>query len=230
MTVVSPADNRAHFGPHFMAIALLISCTAERPSAPPCTALGRDLDALAAGYDADLAHRVDDRIAAAPACTDAAAAIRGTSVVHQLARARLADDRPEAAIAELTALLHPAIALRRAELFDRLGRPRDALGALAPALVVDTHAAAQHRLLAVSIAAKAGAHADVARHVAAAPLTERPALAHRAVADSTEPSLAMLAAHAVPELAASAGDRLEELHGPAAARFARERCVELEPD
>jgi hypothetical protein len=168
-------------------------------------------------------------LAAARGCPDLDGATRGPGIGRQLARARLRDDRPEAALAELTALLHPAIAIRRAELLDRLGRPGDALGAIAPAVLVDPDAQLAQMLYAISHAVRSGAADSAARRIATAPLPDRPRLAHRAAADCPEPGLSALAARG-PELATAVADRIEHDHGPAAARAAREQAALLEPD
>jgi hypothetical protein len=233
MSVVSHEDIRAQVVPQFSrvaAVALLvgIGCRGEPSPPSPCPALTRELDAPAAG-PRELAHQVDDALAAAHDCPDLDGAARGPGIGRELARARLLDAHPEAALAQLTSLLHPAIAIRRAELFDRLGRPGDALGAIAPAYFVDADAQLAQMLYAISHAVRSGSATDAARRIAAAPLPDRPRLAHRAVADCPEAGLSTLAPLG-PELATAVADRLEQDHGPAAARAAREQAVALSPD
>lgn len=166
---------------------------------------------------------VDETLATAR-CTELGDAIVGRAAVHQLARARLADERPEDALAQLTTLSEPAIRYRRAELLDRIGRTSEALRELA-SVRLDEDAAALQRLLAVSVAAHAGNPDEVAHAVAAAPLVERPRLASRAVADAPERTLPALAQASALELATAATDRLEEARGPALVLAARERIA-----
>lgn len=233
MSVVSIADIRAQFVPRFIvigavAIASVSGCREPGPPPSPCPALTRDLDA-ASGDPRELAHRVDEAIRTATSCSDLDAAARGPGIGRQLARARLADANPAVAVTELTSLLHPAIAIRRAELLDRAGRPGDALAAIAPAVFVDADAHQAQMLYAISQAVRTGAVAQAARWIARAPLPDRPRLAHRAAADCPEAGLSALAPLG-PELAAAVGDRIEREKGPAAARAAREVAVSLEPD
>jgi cytochrome c-type biogenesis protein CcmH/NrfG len=193
-----------------------------------CEGVTRVLDRLAAARVTGrlLAGLVDEAIATAN-CADVRAAIKGSAAAHQLARARLDDARPEAALAQLTAN-EPAIRLRRAELLDRLGRSAEAAAAL-DGLAFDEQALTLQRMLRVSIAAKAAKHDEVARLIAAAPLVEQPRLAHRAVEDASIDSLAQLAAAGTIEVALAAADRLEQTQGPAAVLGARERIAKLEP-
>lgn len=233
MSVVGTANNRAQFVPRFtrlgvVALVCWIGCGNHASPPSPCPILTRDLDA-ATGGPRELAHRVDGLLAGASACTDLDGATRGPGIARELARARLLDARPEVALAELSSRLHPAIAIRRAELLDRLGRPGDALGAIAPALPLDADAQLAQMLYAISHAVHTGAVADVARRISDAPLPERPRLAHRAVADCPDTGLSALAPLG-PELATAVADRLEHDHGPAAARLAREHAAALEPD
>lgn len=193
-----------------------------------CAGLTRVLDQIAAARVSGrlLAGFVDDAIAHAQ-CDDLAGAVKGAAAAHQLARARLADGHPEAALAELTARSEPAIRLRRAELLDRIGRSEDALHELA-GLALDDEAATLRRLLEISVLARAGKHEEVARAIAAAPLPEQPRLAFRAAADAPEDALGRLAQAGTLDLATAAADRLEQLHGPAAALAARERIASLD--
>ena len=193
-----------------------------------CDGVSRALDRLAAAQLSGrlLGGLVDDALAHAR-CDDLEGAITGSSPAHQLARARLADATPDTALAALTARRDPAVRLRRAELLDRLGRSADALHELA-GLPLDPEAATLSRMLEISVAARAGKPADVARLIAAAPLPEQPRLAFRAAADASEQTLAPLALAGTLDLATAAADRLEQLHGPAAALAARERIATLD--
>jgi hypothetical protein len=192
-----------------------------------CDGVTRALDRLAAARVSGrlLIGVVDDAISAAK-CADVRTAVKGTAAAHQLARARLDEARPEAALAELAGS-DPAIRLRRAELLDRIGRSADALQAL-EGIDLDEPAAILQRLLRVSLAAHARKHDEVGRLIAAAPLAEQPRLAHRAVEDAPVDSLATLATAGSIELALAAADRLEQAQGPAAVLAARERIAELD--
>jgi len=197
--------------------------------ATSCDGLARALDALATSdfTGRTLLGLVDDTLGAARAHCPAPR-VTGTRVVHQLARARLADDRPASALAELTgdgATLH----LRRAELLDRLGRVHDALGELAAAAPLDAEALALQRLLAVSEAARAGRARDAAHAIASAPLTEHPALAYRASVDARDLD-ALAGAAEEPELATAIADRIERERGSAAALAARQKAAALGPE
>jgi cytochrome c-type biogenesis protein CcmH/NrfG len=193
-----------------------------------CDGVTRALDRLARARVSGrlLVGLVDDAIASAK-CADLPAAVNGTAPAHQLARARLDDARPEAALGHLKAA-EPAIRLRRAELLDRIGRSDEALRALV-GIALDDAATTLQRLLRVSVAAKARHHDEVARTIAAAPLAEQPRLAHRAVEDAPVDSLAMLASAGGLEVALAAADRLEQAQGPAAVLAARERIAKLDP-
>src|SRR5689334_13984955 len=104
------------------------ACSPSESPRSPCPALTQQLAALPVDNPRVLLHRVDEVMAAsAGRCTDLASAARGTGLAGQLALARLADDRPTEALRWLAGVGHPAIALRRAELYDRIGRPADAL-------------------------------------------------------------------------------------------------------
>jgi tetratricopeptide (TPR) repeat protein len=210
------------------AVVVGLGCRGQPSPPSPCPDLTRELDAPAAGARA-LAHRVDDAIAAARSCPDLDGAARGPGIGRELARARILDAHPEAALAELTSLLHPAVAIRRAELLDRLGRPGDAVGAIAPALLLDADAQLAQTLYAISNAVRSRSPGEAARRIATAALPDRPRLAHRAAADCPEAGLSELAALG-PELATAVADRIEHDRGPAAARGAREQAVALEPD
>lgn len=231
---MSSAIDRAQFVPR-VGVGLLVlfglsGCPHTRDRSAPCSTETAALDAPAAG-PRELLHQVDESIVQLrKSCTALRAALAGPGIARQLARAKLAEETPEIALAELTAIGDPAIAIRRAELFDRIGRPADARGALAPALLVDEDARAQWRLLSIAIAARAGNVSQMTSVLAASPLPERPRLAHRAVADVAESQLAALAQTSSEELVQEAGDRLEQLHGPAAARPAREQAVALASD
>ncbi len=231
---MSSAVDRAQFVPRLgvgvLVLLGLSGCPHTREKSAPCSTETAPLDVPAAG-PRELLHQVDETVVQLrKSCNALREAVAGPGIARQLARARIEDDRPEIALAELTAIGDPAIALRRAELFDRIGRPADARGALAPALLVDDDARAQWRLLSIAIAARAGNVAAMTSVLADAPLPERPRLAHRAVADVAETQLAALAVTSAEELVQEAGDRLEQLHGPAVALPARERAVELAPD
>lgn len=241
---MSGADNRHHIFPRparglarrlFAAcvaaagVTFGVACGASDPS--PCPALSRALDQLGSASGRPLIGRVDDALAAARAeCAEPMRAARGPGSARQLARARLLDDQPALALAELGTTFEPALALRRAELLERAGRIEDARADLARALALapDLDAVAHLRLLDVAVAAQRNDVAAVTRLINAAPLPDRPRLAHRAAADFVPARLGELSA--LPELAMSAGDRLEELQGPAAALAIRERAAELAPD
>lgn len=148
-----------------------------------------------------------------------------------LARATALDGDPAAALVQLPRAADPTIARRRADLLDRLGRTAEARDeiALALALAPDAALLAQSRLLRASLAARAAATTDLSRVFDAAPITEHPALAHRAASDASLDQLAAIAP-ASPELARAAGTRLEDERGPAAALGAREQLVAKLPD
>ncbi len=230
---MSPADNRGQSSPHLVVVAVyLVAAVACRDDRAPrgCPELSTALASAESASASEIAHRVDAAVAEARSrCPSPVNIGERGGIAHQLARARIADERPDVALGELPSLLHPAIAVRRSELLDRLGRTHDAAAALAPALVTDEQARARHALLAVSAAAKNNDPTSVLRALASAPIVDRPRLAHRAVADASEAFLDALAQDDV-ELATAVADRLEQSKGPAAARAARERAVELEPN
>ncbi len=172
--------------------------------------------------------------AATGTCAQPIDAARGTTAAHQLARARLLDDRPEDALATLGAGgSEPALGFRRAELLDRINRTSDALRELDAAIAraSDDDALQLRRLFQVSIEARAGRSASVATTIAEAPLIHRPALAFRATADVSPTELGALGIAAMePELAIAVGDRLERERGGLAALPARERAAALAPE
>lgn len=200
-----------------------------RASVTSCAGVTRILDRLAAARVTGrlLSGLVDEAISSAT-CADVRAATRGSAPAHQLARARLEDARPDAALAQLTAIAEPAIRLRRAELLDRVGRAEQALDAL-DGLALDEPAATLQRMLRVSVAANARKVDEIGKLIAAAPLVEQPRLAHRAVEDAPVDVLAVLASAGTIELALAAADRLEQAQGPAAVLAARERIATLDP-
>lgn len=210
-------------------VLAMVAC-GRGPEVPAgCEPLARALRSASSG-GRDLIAEVDAALEAArDACRDRKQAIHGAGVAQQLARARLAEPHREAALAELKSVADPAVALRRAELLDGLGEPVDALAALSPALA-DPSAQVRQRILQVSIAARAGTVAEVERVIRTAPLPERITLAHRAAADAPISVRDSLARGDTPELVAAIADVIEQQHGPAAARTARERLVVLEPD
>lgn len=226
----------------WLVLALVISCSKParettfddpargtdvvRAAAITCEGVTRVLDRLARARvtGRSLAGLVDEALASTR-CTEVGDAVQGTSPAHQLARARLSDERPEDALAQLTTLAEPAIRYRRAELLDRIGRTAEALREL-DAIVLDDEATAQQRLLRVSVAVRTGKVDEAARVVASAPLADRPRLAFRAVSDAAPATLAALAQTSTLELAIAAADRVEELQGPAAVLAARERIAE----
>jgi tetratricopeptide (TPR) repeat protein len=198
--------------------------------ATSCDGLAHALDLLGQGDFGGraLVGLVDDTLGAARASCPAPA-IAGTTAAHQLARARLADADPQSALAQLTSD-DTAIHLRRAELFDRTGRVREALAELAASAPLDEAALAAQRLLQISDAARGNRPRDVAHAIALAPLAEHPALAYRASVDAPAGALAALAAAAEEaELATAIADRQEHERGPAAAVPARERAAQLAP-
>lgn len=227
-----------------MLVALLFACKATsrdaafddpvqasvrvRALVSTCEGVTRAIDRLAVARLAgrDLAGLVDEAIAST-ACKDKRDVIKGNAIAHQLARARIADAQPEVALAALTSTTEPAIRFRRAELYDRMGRSTEALHELA-AIEVDEPAIVLQRTLRVSVAARAGNHAEVSRVVATAPLADQPRLAFRAAADASEGALASLSRAGTLEVALAASDRLEQLQGPAAVLDARERIVTLD--
>lgn len=201
-----------------------------RAEASTCEGLTRVLDRIARSrVTGRLLVGLVDEALATTACAEPGDAVRGQKPAHQLARARLSDERPEDALAQLTTLAEPAIRYRRAELLDRLGRTPEALREL-DAIVLDDEATALQRLLRVSVAARAGRVDEAARVVASAPLADRPRLAFRAVSDAAPASLGSLAQASALELAVAAADRLEELQGPAAVLAAREQIAANDPE
>src|SRR5689334_955730 len=104
----------------------LTACRQNENPHSPCPALTQQLAALPVDNPRVLLHRVDELVAASVGqCADLVSAARGTGIAGQLALARSVDDRPAEAVSWLAAIGDPAIALRRAELYDRLGRPTD---------------------------------------------------------------------------------------------------------
>jgi tetratricopeptide (TPR) repeat protein len=200
-----------------------------REQVTSCAGLTRVLDQLARSRVTArlLSGLVDDAITHA-SCNDVRAAIRGRAAAHQLARARLDDGNPDAALVHLTAR-DVAVRYRRAELLDRLGRSSDALREL-DGIALDEPAVALQRLVRVSVAARAGKPDEVAALIAGAPLPDQPRLAHRAAEDAPPAQLTALAQAGALELATAAADRLEQLQGPAAALAARERIATLDAD
>jgi cytochrome c-type biogenesis protein CcmH/NrfG len=199
-----------------------------RAAVDSCDGVTRILDRLARARVTGrlLSGLVDDALASAR-CDDLGAAVKGHAAAHQLARARLSDERVDDALAQLTTLAEPAIRYRRAELLDRAGRSHEALREL-DAVVLDDEAIALQRMLRTSVAARTGKSEEVSHVIAAAPLAERPRLAYRAVADASVEALAALSLASTPELALAAADRLEELKGPAVVLAARERIATLD--
>ena len=197
-----------------------------------CPGLARALDRLSASGIAGRGQigLVDDALDAARGrCERPELAGEGTA--HRLAKARMLDAKPSEALAALGDATAPAIRWRRAELLDRGKRHREALAELDGSGLADDGALALRRRLAISIAVADGKHADVAREIAAAPAPERPALAYRAAVDTAYDALTALGTAAVePELAAVAGDRLEQERGPASALAVREHAAKLAPD
>ncbi|HEY5925046.1 MAG TPA: hypothetical protein VIV11_25365 [Kofleriaceae bacterium] len=230
---------------HVLVAALLVSCkqpardvqfddpaqASERVKAlvSSCEGVTRALDQLARARVNGrlLAGLVDDAIAAAQ-CNDVTGAVKGKAAAHQLARARLDDAKPDAALLYLTDTHDVAVRYRRAELFDRLGRSAEAAREL-DGIVLDHEAQALQRMLLVSVAARAGKSVEAARLIDAAPLPDRPRLAHRAVSDAPVDVLAPLAQAGQLELALAVADRLEPLQGPAAVLSAREVIAAKEP-
>lgn len=262
-TRVSRANSREQSVPRFRArrvvLALLLAACGKSPdraarelaSLDPadaalrvramvdgCEGFSRALDRIHAARirGRTLDGLVDDAVTAArQKCPAPLPAVRGRGAAHQLALARLLDDKPADALAALSGT-EPALRWRRAELLDRLGRPADAIAELDTALATtpDADASATRRLLAISVAARNKQHTDVVALIAAAPLPERPTLAFRAVADTPADALGALADAAASntatlDIAVTAADRIEELRGPAGARGARERIAEVEP-
>jgi hypothetical protein len=133
-----------------------------------CEGFTRALDRLSASRISgrSLAGLVDDAIdAAAGRCTTT-----GTGTAHLLARARLLDDRPADALALPATTSEPAIHFRRAELLDRQGRTREALGELdARSRGCRSAALATRRRLQITDDVRSHRHTDAARKIAAAP-------------------------------------------------------------
>src|SRR6185503_4484315 len=217
---------------HALVLALLFACKGSAPrdtqfddpaqaadrvkaAVTTCDGVTRVLDQLARSRVGGrlLIGLVDDAIAAAQ-CADVATAIKGSAAAHQLARARLSDAKPDAALLYLTASQVPAVRLRRAELLDRAGKTADAAREL-DGLVLDDDAAALQRMLLVSIAARAKNADEVFRLLDVAPLPERPRLAHRAVEDAGRDTLELFARGGPLELALATADKLEPVEGPA---------------
>ncbi len=200
-----------------------------------CAGFTRALDRLSRISGRSLAGLVDDAVDAATGkCAQPIDAARRATAAHQLARARLLDDRPADALATLDAgASEPALGFRRAELLDRIGRTRDALRELDAAIAraSDDDALQSRRLFQVSIEARAGRSASVAAAITLAPLIHRPGLAFRATADASAAELVALGSAATePELAVAVGDRLERERGELAALPARERAAALAPE
>jgi cytochrome c-type biogenesis protein CcmH/NrfG len=200
-----------------------------RAIATSCDGITRALDQLARARVSGrlLGGLVDETLATAQ-CGDPAGAVKGSSAAHQLARARIDDGRPDAALAYLAASGEPAVRYRRAELLDRVGRSGAALQEL-DGITLDDEGRALQRLLAVSLAARESDYGGVDRFIASVPLSERPRLAHRAVADAPVEALSGFALTTSLEVAVAAADRLEPLEGPAALLTARRRIVALDP-
>jgi len=221
---------RRDASPELAGLDLAQATTRLHALATSCAGLTRALDALAASDFADraLLELVDDTVDAARASCPAPE-LAGTTPVHQLARAHLVNDHPGEALAVLTATT-AAIHLRRADLLDRANRPAEALAELAAAAPLDDAGRTQQRLLAVSVAARAGNTREVAHAIAIAPLVERPALAFRAAFDAPpDRADAFVAAAEEPELANAIADRIAIQRGPAAPVAARERAAVLGP-
>jgi tetratricopeptide (TPR) repeat protein len=231
--VISAACGRTGARPDDLASLDLAEASVRiRAMVDGCDGFNRALDRLSASgiSGRSLAGLVDDAVdAAGGRCTTTK-----TGTAHLLAHARLLDDRPADALAVLPATTsEPAIHFRRAELLDRQGRTREALGELDAAIarVADPAALATRRRLQITDDVRSRRHADAARKIAAAPLSDRPALAHRAVADAALAELDALAgAAAEPELATAVAERLERERGPVAALAARERAAASAPD
>ncbi len=202
-----------------------------------CSGFARALDRLSRSTISgrSLAGLIDDACEAARgSCAHPLGSATGTGTAQQLARARLLDERPTDALAALAiGASEPAIRFRRAELLDRLGRFDEAIRELDAGLARAPDEAGHHarRLLEVTVAARAARAAEVAAAIAAAPLTDHPALAYRAASVAPAAALDALAAAATePELATATGDRIELEGGPAAALAAREHAVTRAPD
>ena len=127
-----------------------------------CAGLGRALVALTRGQISGrvLSGLVDDAVSAAhdASCEGrrARAALgTGNDAAHQLARARLLEQHPAQALAQLAAGTgEPAVDLRRAEILSALDRPRQALAALdaaVAALPADAQARAARMDLLVAL-------------------------------------------------------------------------------
>ncbi|MDQ3333655.1 MAG: hypothetical protein M4D80_00615 [Myxococcota bacterium] len=202
--------------------------TTIRALAANCDGVTRALDRLSRARIRGrlLIGLVDDVLARArEVCPDTS--ITGTGPASELARARLAEAQPADAVAQLVTTSEPAIRWRRAELLERLGRT-DAALAEVDAVPLDEQAAQMRRFFTVTIAARANRTSDLARIIASAPLPEQPRLAFRAAADTPVDALDALAA--VPGLATAAADRLEQVHGAAAALAARQHAVTAAPE
>ena len=159
-------------------------------------------------------------------CAALDAALRGTHAVHHLARAELAAT-PEDALRALGDVQHPAVSLQRSLLLDALDRPAEALAELARVPGAD---ASEQRALEVAALAKAGVIDRAAALVAAAPAEARTSLANRLVAHAPASRIGALATSPTLDIAIAAGNRLEALHGPAAALAARRHAAALAPD
>ncbi len=247
---MSTADSRGHWVRPFT-FACLAACgggapPAERLPTDEAAAIAR-VQALAVtcpgieqALDSITASRVSgrpllrlvDAVRSAPTrCEDPLIATRGSTAARRLAHAAWSD-HDTAALARIPGgTLEVALALRRADLLDELRRPDDARRelALVLALAPDAEAAAQHQLLVVAAAARRNDLPELYRLIAAAPIAERPRLAHRAVREVRAEIV-----HAVPdggpELATAAADLLEQAGGPGEAIGPRERLVELTPE
>lgn len=223
----SSADDGAR---ELAALDVAEASTRVRAMIDNCAGFTRALDRMTKLTGRALAGLVDDAVEVARTkCQAPLNAARGKLAPHQLARARLLE-RPADALAILDAgSREPAIRLRRAELLDAARRPAEALAAIAGMPDLDDEMRAFRRSLVVAASAT-GQPAEIAKAIAEAPITERPSLAHRAVAHAPPDQLAALVPAAGAELATAIADRIEREQGPAPALVARARAAALVPD
>ena len=246
---MSSADSCGHWLRAFT-FACLAACGVDSPTterlpadltaatervkvlATSCPGLERALDSItASGISGRPLLALVDAVHTSAVCPDALIATRGPTAARALARARYLAGNVRAVDQIPGGTLEPALSLRRAEIFEELRRTDDARRelALVLALAPDDMALAQHRLLSVSAAAQHNNLPELTRLVAAAPIADRPRLAHRA-AREVRSDMVWALPDGGPELALAAAELLEEIDGPVASLRPRERLVELVPD
>lgn len=196
-----------------------------------CPGLMRALDSISGSASGRPLLVLVDVALAPKACPDAQIASRSASVARQIARARMAGSA-EAALAELeTGTAEPAFAILRADLLLELERDEEALRELSLALALAPEPALveTHRSARVRVAARRGDIELLQTLVAAAPIEQRPRLAHQA-ASFIDSKLLVALGRAGVDFATPVGELLENRLGIAAALDVREYAVTLAPD